>query len=781
MGRIPDTFIQDVLPQGQIAPQRIEASPADFGAQVGATLSQASNDEMQLALRQQNFNNETAVNDTVNNKFFPAFNQMYQKYYSLQGKDAVDQLPNYQQSMRDLVQQTRDGLGNPMQQRMFDQESGFQLRREFAAMGRFADLEGKKWQTQVFQGTVQRQIDQAADKYNDPASIIASASGIGLATSKFYQQMGSPPEYANRQMEIFNNRLFDTIIQRRLQAGDVTGAESLYNEGMQKGFITGQGATETGGRLKPYQEQQQAQAAFSVATAGPVTARIAQTAQNAGIDPSLALSVWSAEGKVTNPQTKNPLSSATGIFQIIDSTWAQRGGTADNRFDVNEQIAKGLQGLKTDQAVLAKDLGRSPQNWEVYLAHQQGVGGAEQLLTADSNTPAVDLVGRKAVTQNGGTADMTAGQFVQFIKGYYDRHAMMYNVDGTPSAQNYQQNFGNYLQGVTNEAEKNNPNNPALVEKTRDYAIKLMGQSLRAQQEVDRANLATIAKGVQGPTGAQTWDDARRDPEWAKAYDAYFVNHPEIHDNVENALQKNVYKAWDPAPTDETEARFNTLQGMQWGGADQRAQFEHMDLSPYYGSMPASQYFQLVKEQAALRKKDGGATDVAINVTQSLRTLKPILMEAEQPEAKSPWSGMTAGGEPMNDYQSIQKYNQFVGQFGQQLQNWQRNHPGKVPTQLEVMDIGRQMLFPNGQPQLAGVQAESGKPAGAGLLPAPTAATSKAISPTLGYNAAAQPAGTVKILPDGRWAHKIGDGQWQIMEAPKLVLPGQEKSLQTSK
>src|SRR6185503_13870258 len=59
---------------------------------------------------------------------------------------------------------------------------------------------------------------------------------------------------------------------------------------------------------------------------------------------------------------------------------------------------------------LRKALGREPTEGELYLAHQQGLGGAEKLL-ANPNALASALVGAQAVTANGGAPGETARDF----------------------------------------------------------------------------------------------------------------------------------------------------------------------------------------------------------------------------------------------------------------------------------------------------------------------------------------------------------------------------------
>lgn len=108
-----------------------------------------------------------------------------------------------------------------------------------------------------------------------------------------------------------------------------------------------------------------------------------------------------------NPNASNP-SGATGLFQFMPSTARQYGLTnPDDPVASTNAAAK----LAADNAsVLTNGLGRAPTAGELYLAHQQGAGGALGLLRNPS-APAASIIGAGAVIQNGGTPDMTAGQF----------------------------------------------------------------------------------------------------------------------------------------------------------------------------------------------------------------------------------------------------------------------------------------------------------------------------------------------------------------------------------
>ena len=112
---------QSVFSQGALGPQQIQSSPADFGGgiaaagqQVGQAAQQAGGDLMQVADRQADLQRETDANNQYANVYSPALRDATQKYYALQGKDAVDALPQYTQSLQELQQQQLSQLKDPI-------------------------------------------------------------------------------------------------------------------------------------------------------------------------------------------------------------------------------------------------------------------------------------------------------------------------------------------------------------------------------------------------------------------------------------------------------------------------------------------------------------------------------------------------------------------------------------------------------------------------------------------------------------------------------------------
>lgn len=117
-----------------------------------------------------------------------------------------------------------------------------------------------------------------------------------------------------------------------------------------------------------------------------------------------------------NPNAQNPNSSAGGMFQFIDSTAQQYG--LENRFDPVASADAAARLARDNRAVLLQALGREPTAGELYLAHQQGAGGAAKLLTA-GNAPAASVVGADAARLNGGSG-MSAADFAGQWTGRFD-------------------------------------------------------------------------------------------------------------------------------------------------------------------------------------------------------------------------------------------------------------------------------------------------------------------------------------------------------------------------
>lgn len=158
-----------------------------------------------------------------------------------------------------------------------------------------------------------------------------------------------------------------------------------------------------------------------------INAYIDEVATKYGLDPNYLKTQAMIESG-GNPKAHNK-SGADGLFQFIPSTAKQYGVDSGDWKSSTDGAAR----LALDnKQYLQKSLGREPTYGELYLAHQQGAGGAVKLLS-NPDAKAADLVGKAAVIQNGGSADMTAQEFANLWTSRYENFGGVGSDTGTGS------------------------------------------------------------------------------------------------------------------------------------------------------------------------------------------------------------------------------------------------------------------------------------------------------------------------------------------------------------
>lgn len=172
----------------------------------------------------------------------------------------------------------------------------------------------------------------------------------------------------------------------------------------------------TGGFNLPAQAQTGATPKLARFDAGKAPSYLDAIAQKHGIDPTDFKRMAWIESKF-DPNARSGASSAGGLFQFTDETARNYG--LKNKFDgvANAEAAARL--WNDNKAGLTQALGRAPTAGELYLAHQQGLGGAKSLLS-NPNASAASIVGHKAVVNNGGSANMSARDFSNMWTGRFD-------------------------------------------------------------------------------------------------------------------------------------------------------------------------------------------------------------------------------------------------------------------------------------------------------------------------------------------------------------------------
>lgn len=121
---------------------------------------------------------------------------------------------------------------------------------------------------------------------------------------------------------------------------------------------------------------------------------IAEAAKSIGVSPVAMFAIAKRESAF-RPGAKAKTSSASGLYQFIDSTWRtmvrkygkEYGFGLGDRFDPRANAIAGALFIRDNAAGLRKVLGREPKPGELYVAHFMGLGGATKLLRLAATSP----------------------------------------------------------------------------------------------------------------------------------------------------------------------------------------------------------------------------------------------------------------------------------------------------------------------------------------------------------------------------------------------------------
>lgn len=145
---------------------------------------------------------------------------------------------------------------------------------------------------------------------------------------------------------------------------------------------------------------------------GGVLGIIDEAGDTVGVDSSILAAIAKVESGL-RPGVKAGTSSATGLFQFIDSTWRgmvkkygkEHGIKLGDKKDPRANAIMGALFTRDNTASLRKALGREPGIREIYLAHFSGVGTAIKVLRkidSNPNAPVESVYSAAAIRANKG-------------------------------------------------------------------------------------------------------------------------------------------------------------------------------------------------------------------------------------------------------------------------------------------------------------------------------------------------------------------------------------------
>jgi hypothetical protein len=383
-------------------------------------------------------------------------------YMGLRGRAALDARPNVSQAIDDKLKEIRSTLQSPEQQLQFDNFSRRYRAGVVEKVGTHADGQVTEWGTTVNTSTANLAAMHIANNADSDDEYMHGREDIRAAYVKNAQLKGGGPEAvgdAIRQAD-------QMAITARLNAvavHDPARAMALLEKhrseaGLQYDNLATSYRTRADQQIGDAAANDALKKTYVPATpdAGARYAVLGQAGAPYGVSPDYLQRVHEIEGNGTSS------AGAQGPFQFMPKTATQYG--LKNPNDWAESAAAAARLTADNRTALTGSLGRPPTDAELYIAHQQGSGGAAALL-GHPNVRAGSLVGDAAIRQNGGDPDAPAIAFTSMW-------AQKFNA--SPSAAQSASRKSAAFQTIMADT--------SLSDVARQHAIVRVNQQIAAQQ-----------------------------------------------------------------------------------------------------------------------------------------------------------------------------------------------------------------------------------------------------------------------------------------------------------
>lgn len=333
-----------------------------------------------------------------------------------------------------------------------------------------------------------------------------------------------------------------------------------------------------------------------------------------------------------DPLTKNPMSSATGAGQFIDSTWlslikSARPDIANGRSDADLLSLRADKALSREMvAVYAtqnKNYLRSrgvdnPSAGAVYLAHFLGPGGAASVLTASPSTPVSDLVERSAIEANPTILrGKTAGSVVQWAEGKMGRGGSLAEFLPPTTRQNMLHSAETELLQQQRSADSAFSMEKAAVKRAVVDDITSMANS-----GVGLDLTSERVSNAMGQSAAIEWQDARDDAHstWVATHDLHALTSQQIDRRLTEMV---------PPPGTEGYARKQAVYDAILKKADAVRKQRAEDPAASVGDDPTVQ-----TARAALKDGDSASFRTLVDARLAAQERAGIAEEAQSPITK---------------------------------------------------------------------------------------------------------------------------------------------------
>jgi hypothetical protein len=492
---------------------KVNATPESFGAAIGRGLEKAGSGleaTSQNLFKLNDFYDKVAVDDQIN-KLIDNSNEIRRGdpgktvagpdgqpqpdvgYLGTTGRTALDNREPTMKALDDAIESGKKNLTSDQQRLAFETQSRRMRAQWTDQIGAHSGTQFKTWAASVNSAAATHAINHIAANPEGEEFAHGAADLINARVQEVQSKYGDDPQLKTEAIAKAKQEALKTQLAT-IGARDPSRALEILEKNR---GIAGADYAPMVEHLRGRADQQDGISAADKMinerssrpygnAAHPVYAAAASESPGGMSPQGLARTVQIESSG--NPNSANA-SDHVGLGQFSASTATEVGIT--NRNDPEQSVRGIARYAQKNAPMLTKALGRAPDDAEFYLAHQQGPGGAAKLF-ANPNTRAGDLVGDKAISQNGGDPNAPASAFTDLWKAKFNKAAVA-TGEASP-AESLAHREGELKLAVLND--------PAMTDRPQMQAAALnrINVTFAAQRETQTNDAATFKLKLQNST-----------------------------------------------------------------------------------------------------------------------------------------------------------------------------------------------------------------------------------------------------------------------------------------
>lgn len=596
---------------------------------------------------------KTTVNDLYANTYAPAARDIEMQYRALQGKDAVEQFPLYQQKVMDLNNQMKNQLTGH-QADLFNPLSTAHTERVLDTMGSAYDQQNKVFQKTTSDSMLDNFVTDAADHYNDQNYFNQNVYSGFKEIDGYGDKTGQSTDEMTQRKVAFASKIISARYTAQAQF-DPEGALDGFRSDMQHVHDP----------LVAAQTSQQLQSAVQPGRGNATAANVMQGGSMTDFD------------KLTDAVIQQESGGRSAALNMSSNNGQPSVGLMQLQPDIARQVAGEL-GVPFDPQKLQNDPEYNKVLGQKYLTDMVNrYSGNQTLALAAYNAGPANVdkwVKQFGDPRQGVISDQDfinkipfseTQKYVSSINAKAPPLPGVPPVAGGDIAYN-QQNWQTQISNMPDGGTKN------MASATVNAAVnKIQLDSSTA----DMTNRNTLLSGLTG-NKISSPEDIQKDPNFQAAWIAAA---PTTQSHILSAISEGNKTQTD---TPEGFRTYNTLLGQS---ASDPSGFQKVDLNAYYGKVPTQKLDQLANIQKSIMSEQTKATEQTVPYARLKELADPMARTqlGIDPDAKN--------GTPDNKL-----WNNFVGRLSSNVEDF-KNQQKKVPTDQDIQKMAAQLMVPVSQ------------------------------------------------------------------------------------